>query len=89
VVAKEKLVAFAPHAVSSHPATSIGLVTGMQNMALSLAGIAGPLLTGWRLQTTGSYTAPMEAILFFPVLGGAACVVLLGEKWAPVSILIA
>jgi hypothetical protein len=61
----------------------------MQNMALSLAGIAGPLLTGWRLQITGSYTAPMEAILFFLVLGGVACVVLLGEKWAPVSIMIA
>lgn len=68
------------------PAASVGLVTGMQNVALSAAGIVGPLLSGWLLQTTGSYTAPMEAILFFLLLGGLACVVLLREKWAPVAI---
>lgn len=71
------------------PAASVGLVTGMQNVALSLAGIGGPLLSGWLLQTTGSYTAPMEAILFFLVLGGVACIVLLREKWAPVAITVA
>jgi MFS transporter, ACS family, D-galactonate transporter len=68
------------------PAASVGLVTGMQNVSLSLAGIVGPVLSGWLLQTTGSYTAPMEAILFFLVLGGLACVVLLREKWAPIAI---
>lgn len=68
------------------PAASVGLVTGMQNVALSLAGIVGPLLSGWLLQITGGYTAPMEAILFFLVLGGVACIVLLREKWSPVAI---
>ena len=68
------------------PAASIGVVTGMQNVALSMAGIVGPILTGWLLQTTGGYTAPMEAILFFLVLGGVACIVLLREKWSPVAV---
>jgi len=71
------------------PAASIGLVTGVQNVALSMAGIVGPLLSGWLLQTTGSYTAPMEAILFFLVVGGLACAFLLKEKWSPVAITIA
>ncbi len=65
------------------PSASVGLVTGMQNVALSMAGIVGPLLSGWLLQKTGSYTAPMEAILFFLVLGAVACIVLLREKWSP------
>jgi MFS family permease len=68
------------------PAASVGLVTGVQNVALSLAGIVGPLLSGWLLQTTGSYTAPMEAIVFFLIVGGLACIVLLREEWAPVAI---
>jgi MFS family permease len=69
--------------ISLVPAASVGLVTGMQNVALSIAGIVGPLLTGWLLQKTGSYTAPMEAILFFLVLGAVATIVLLREKWSP------
>jgi len=48
-----------------------------------LGGIAGPLLSGWLLQTTGSYTAPMEAVLFFLVLDAGACIVLLREQWVP------
>ena len=71
------------------PAGSVGLVTGMQNVALSMAGIVGPILSGWLLQTTGSYTAPMEAILFFLVLGALACIFLLREKWAPVAVPVA
>lgn len=66
------------------PSASVGLVTGMQNVALSMAGIVGPLLSGWLLQKTGNYTAPMEAILFFLMLGAVACIVLLREKWSPV-----
>ena len=65
------------------PSASVGLVSGMQNVALSMAGIVGPLLSGWLLQKTGSYNAPMEAILFFLVVGAAATIVLLKEKWSP------
>lgn len=69
--------------ISLVPSASVGLVTGMQNVALSMAGIVGPLLSGWLLQKTGSYTAPMEAILFFLVLGAVATIVLLRERWSP------
>jgi MFS family permease len=65
------------------PAPAVGLVTGVQNTSTSLAGIVGPLLSGWLLQTTGSYEAPMMAIFFFLVLGGLTCLVLLRPQWAP------
>jgi ACS family D-galactonate transporter-like MFS transporter len=65
------------------PAPAVGLVTGVQNTATSLAGIVGPLLSGWLLQTTGGYKAPMMAIFFFLVLGGVTCLVLLRPEWAP------
>lgn len=65
------------------PAPAVGLVTGVQNTSTSLAGIVGPLLSGWLLQTTGSYKAPMMAIFFFLVLGGLTCLVLLRPEWAP------
>ena len=65
------------------PAPAVGLVTGVQNTSTSLAGIVGPLLSGWLLQTSGGYEAPMMAIFFFLVLGGLTCLVLLRPEWAP------
>ena len=65
------------------PAGAVGLVTGVQNTATSLAGIVGPLLSGWLLQASGGYEAPMMAIFFFLVLGGLTCLVLLRPEWAP------
>jgi len=65
------------------PAPAVGLVTGVQNTSTSLAGIVGPLLSGWLLQTTGGYEAPMMAIFFFLVVGGLTCLVLLRPQWAP------
>jgi ACS family D-galactonate transporter-like MFS transporter len=65
------------------PAPAVGLVTGVQNTSTSLAGIVGPILSGWLLQTTGGYQAPMMAIFFFLVLGGLTCLVLLRPEWAP------
>ena len=65
------------------PAPAVGLVTGVQNTSTSIAGIVGPLLSGWLLQTTGGYEAPMMAIFFFLVLGGLTCLVLLRPQWAP------
>jgi ACS family D-galactonate transporter-like MFS transporter len=55
----------------------------VQNTSTSLAGIVGPLLSGWLLQTSGGYEAPMMAIFFFLVLGGLTCLVLLRPEWAP------
>ncbi len=65
------------------PAPAVGLVSGVQNVSTSLAGIVTPLLSAWLKQVSGGYTAPMIAILFFLVIGGVTCIVLLREKWAP------
>ena len=65
------------------PAQAAGLATGVQNVSTSLAGIVGPILSGWLLQTTGGYAAPMMAIFFFLVLGAVTCIVLLRPQWSP------
>lgn len=65
------------------PPQAVGLVTGVQNVSTSLAGIVGPILSGWLLQISGGYEAPMMAIFFFLVLGGLTCLVLLRPEWAP------
>jgi len=65
------------------PAPAVGLVTGVQNVSTSLAGIVAPLLSGWLKQTSGGYAAPMQAIFFFLVLGALTCIVLLRAEWAP------
>jgi MFS transporter, ACS family, D-galactonate transporter len=65
------------------PAQAAGLATGVQNVSTSLAGIVGPIVSGWLLQTTGGYAAPMLAILFFLVLGAVTCIVLLRPEWSP------
>ena len=67
------------------PAGAVGLVAGVQNVSTSLAGIVGPIFSGWLKQTSGGYQAPMQAIFFFLGLGGVTCLVLLREKWAPVA----
>lgn len=65
------------------PGASIGRIVGIQNCAANLPGIVAPILTGWLKQSTGSYEAPMQAIWFFLVLGIAAYVFLVREKYAP------
>jgi ACS family D-galactonate transporter-like MFS transporter len=65
------------------PAQAAGLATGVQNVSTSLAGIVGPILSGWLLQTTGGYAAPMMAIFFFLVLGALTCIVLWRPEWSP------
>jgi ACS family D-galactonate transporter-like MFS transporter len=68
------------------PAEAAGLATGVQNVSTSLAGIVGPILSGWLLQTTGGYAAPMMAIFFFLVIGAVTCIVLLRPKWSPQAV---
>jgi MFS transporter, ACS family, D-galactonate transporter len=65
------------------PGASIGRIVGIQNCAANLPGIVAPILTGWLKQSTGSYEAPMQAIWFFLILGIAAYVFLVREKYAP------
>lgn len=65
------------------PKPAVGLVTGVQMVSTSLAGIAAPIVSGWLLQTTGSYRAPMQVIFFFLIIGALTTLFLLREKWAP------
>jgi sugar phosphate permease len=65
------------------PAQAVGVATGVQNVSTSLATIVGPILSGWLLQTTGGYEAPMMVIFAFLVLGGLTVLVLLRPEWSP------
>ena len=65
------------------PKQAAGRVTGVQNVSTGMAGAFGPLLSGWLLQVTGSYLAPMLVIFVFLVIGAVTCIVLLRREWAP------
>ncbi len=65
------------------PGAAVGRIVGVQNCAANLPGIVAPLLTGWLLHSTGSYTAPMQAIWFFLITGVASYVFLVRKKYAP------
>lgn len=65
------------------PGAAIGRITGVQNFASNLAGVVAPALTGWLIQTTGSYVAPMRAILIVLLAGIAAYVFLVRREYAP------
>jgi ACS family D-galactonate transporter-like MFS transporter len=67
------------------PASSVGLVSGVQNCFGSAAGFVGAILTGWLKQIGGGYQAPMQAIWFFMMLGILSCVFLLREKYSLVK----
>lgn len=65
------------------PKQAVGLNTGLQQVATSLAGGISASLSGWLLHIGGSYTLPMMAIFVFLMLGATSTVVLLRRKWAP------
>lgn len=65
------------------PAPAVGLVTGVQQVATSLAGIVAPILSGWLLHVSGGYELPMQVIFVFLLIGAAATLLLLNPKWAP------
>jgi ACS family D-galactonate transporter-like MFS transporter len=65
------------------PRQAVGLVTGIQNVSTSLAGIVGPILSGWLLEVSGGYQAPMLVIFAFLLLGGVSCAVMLRPEWSP------
>jgi sugar phosphate permease len=65
------------------PGAAIGRITGIQNCACSLAGIVAPILTGWLLQKTGTYEAPMMAIMVVLVVGVFCYLFMIREKYAP------
>jgi MFS family permease len=65
------------------PGGAIGRIVGIQNCAANLPGIVAPILTGYLVEATGKFDAPMQAIWFFLVLGIAAYAFLVREKYAP------
>ena len=65
------------------PKQAVGLVTGIQNVSTSLAGIVGPIFSGWLLDVSGGYEAPMLAIFVFLLAGGLSTALLLRPEWAP------
>jgi MFS family permease len=65
------------------PAPAVGLVTGVQQVATSLAGGVAASLSGWLLHVSGSYDLPMLVIFVFLLIGAAATWILLRPKWAP------
>ncbi|SPB13225.1 MFS transporter [Caballeronia novacaledonica] len=65
------------------PKQAVGLNTGLQQVATSLAGGVSASLSGWLLHVGHSYTLPMLAIFAFLLLGATSAIVLLRRKWAP------
>ena len=65
------------------PGAAIGRISGIQNCACRIAGIVAPILTGWLLQKTDSYEAPMMAILVVLLVGVLSYVLMFQEKFAP------
>jgi MFS transporter, ACS family, D-galactonate transporter len=65
------------------PASTIGRVSGIQNAACSFAGIVAPILSGWLLEKTGGYQAPMMAVLVALVVGVLCYLFLIREEYAP------
>ena len=65
------------------PPQAIGLVTGVQQVATSLAGGIAATLSGWLLHVSGSYDLPMLVIFVFLLIGAAATAILLRREWSP------
>jgi MFS family permease len=65
------------------PGGAIGRIVGVQNAAASGAGVVAPILTGWLVESTGSYAAPSRAVLAFLLLGVVAYLVLVRRRYAP------
>jgi MFS family permease len=65
------------------PGGSIASVVGIQNTAANLAGIVAPTLTGWLIDRTGSFDAPIKWVGVWLVLGIAGYVFLVRRKYAP------
>jgi len=65
------------------PKQAIGLATGVQQLATSLAGGVSASLSGWLLHVSGNYELPMQVIVVFLLIGATNTAILLRPKWAP------
>jgi MFS family permease len=67
------------------PGAAIGRIVGIQNFAANLPGVVAPIITGWLVEKTGTFTAPLEAVLAALVVGVAAYLFLVRERYAPMT----
>ncbi len=65
------------------PVSAIGRVSGIQNCAGSIAGIAAPIFTGWLKQQTGSYEGPMLACCVFLLVAIFSYLFMVKRQYAP------
>lgn len=65
------------------PKQAIGLATGVQQLATSLAGGVSASLSGWLLHVSGNYDLPMKVIVVFLLIGATNTAILLRPKWSP------
>jgi MFS transporter, ACS family, D-galactonate transporter len=65
------------------PKQAVGLNTGLQQVATSLAGGLSASLSGWLLHVGGNYRLPMLAIFAFLLVGATSTAILFQRKWAP------
>jgi len=65
------------------PKPAVGVVTGIQQVAVSLAGMVAPILSGWLLDVSGGYVLPMYVIFAFLLLGAVTTLFVLRRDWAP------
>lgn len=64
------------------PSSTVGLVTGFQQVATALAGIVSPLMTGWLLHISGSYNLAIQTILVFLIIGALTTAFVLRRKYS-------
>lgn len=65
------------------PRESVGTIGGIMNLSNQIAGIAAPIITGFIVARTHSYSAAFVAAAVFLVLGIASYIFLLGDM-API-----
>ncbi|RUN77006.1 MFS transporter [Sphingomonas sp. TF3] len=64
------------------PASTVGMVTGFQQVATAIAGIVAPILTGWLIHFGGNYTLAIEVIFVFLVIGALTTAFVLKRAWS-------
>lgn len=70
------------------PSGAIGRISGLQNFAANLAGIAAPVITGWLVEISGSYRSALVAVFFMLLMGVAAYLILVRERFRPVATMV-
>lgn len=67
------------------PGGRIATIAGVQNTAANLAGVIAPMLTGFLIDMTGTFDAPIMAVGFMLGIGILGYVFLVRRKFAPIN----